>query len=133
MRFVLQLSHLENILQSVARAAPLEACGLVAAQYGRSCEVFPVFNILASPTEFLMDPAQQITAMQLIFDKGWELAAIYHSHPAGPAVPSTQDLAAAAYPEVQHLIFSPGYSGWRVRAFDYLPGRSIERILRLVG
>lgn len=88
-----------------ARHAPVEACGLVAGSGGLTARVYPVANQLQSPVSYLMDPAQQLAALMEIDDQGWDLLAIYHSHPAGPATPSGSDIDQAAYPGVVHLIW----------------------------
>ena len=48
---------------------------------------------------------------------GFELLAIYHSHPNGPDHPSPTDLAEHAYPETAALIWYPQAGVWRCRAF----------------
>jgi proteasome lid subunit RPN8/RPN11 len=96
---------------------PEEACGLLGGSQGVVRMVIPVLNALRSRTRFHMDPQGQLSAMQRIEDEGEEIVGIYHSHPAGPPVPSESDLVEAAYPEVAHLIWSPAGSVWDCRAF----------------
>jgi proteasome lid subunit RPN8/RPN11 len=68
--------------------------------------VYPVGNILQSPTAYEMDPRQQVEAMLALEAAGWQLLAIYHSHPQGPELPSATDIALALYPGVAHIIVS---------------------------
>ncbi len=97
---------------------PNEACGLLAGQGGRIERIYPVENICHSPTTFEMDPARQVAVFVKMEAAGWELSAIYHSHPAGPAEPSPTDIAQAFYPESVYLIVSPSAAGeWQVRGF----------------
>lgn len=119
--FTLHEVHYQALLAHVRQLAPLEACGLIATANQASIQIFPIENLLASPTRFLMQPAEQITALQIIETNGWELAAIYHSHPAGPPIPSGEDIQQATYPETLHLIFSPTPVGWTARLFRLLP------------
>lgn len=84
-----------------------EVCGLIGGKNGQAAHCYPVANIAPAPQRlFAMDPAQQIAALRNMRDRGEELFAIYHSHPAGPAFPSTADLAQANYPEALYLIIS---------------------------
>ena len=101
----------------VEKQLPLEACGLVGGKDGRSEVVIPVANALASPVRFRMDPMEQLAALQQIEDQGWELLAIYHSHPSGPDSPSATDVAEAAYPEAVNIIWYRENGAWRCRGF----------------
>ena len=53
-----------------------------------------------------MNPKEQIAAMRDMRERGEDIFAIYHSHPAAPAFPSAIDLAQANYPETLYLIIS---------------------------
>ncbi len=125
--------HLQQMAAHAAACSPLEACGLVAAGLvaGRpaaSLQVFEITNELGSPTHFSMAPAEQLQAFMEIEAKGWDLLAIYHSHPAGPPTPSRTDVAEARYPGVAHIIWAPGADGtWACRAF-LLDGGEVREI-----
>lgn len=87
--------------------APQEGCGLLAGVGGRVTAVYPIPNKLASPVAFEMEPAAQVEAMLAMERQGWDLLAIYHSHPTSPAYPSPTDIAYAVnYPETGLLIVS---------------------------
>ncbi len=109
--------HWEQMAEDVTRRVPEEACGLVAGQNGHSLAVYPVENILHSIMRFRMHPEQQVKVYFEILAKGWDLAAIYHSHPAGPPSPSPTDIAEAAYPEAVTLIWFPGQEAWGCRGY----------------
>jgi proteasome lid subunit RPN8/RPN11 len=115
--FSLRPEHWEQMAADVAARAPEEACGLVAGQNGRSLAVYPVENELHSQVRFRMVPEQQVKVYFEILKKGWELAAIYHSHPAGPASPSPTDVAEAAYPESIQIIWSRQGKDWNCNGF----------------
>jgi proteasome lid subunit RPN8/RPN11 len=85
---------------------PLEACGILAGKAGKILRVYAIENKLRSPTAYEMEPQQQLAAMLEIEDKGWEMTAVYHSHPQGPETPSPTDVAQAYYPDVVQLIVS---------------------------
>jgi proteasome lid subunit RPN8/RPN11 len=98
---------LNQMLDYVQACYPLEGCGLLAGnEKGVVTAVYPIDNILQSPTAYEMDPQQQIEAMLALEAVGWRLLAIYHSHPQGPVNPSKTDIALAYYPDTLHIIIS---------------------------
>lgn len=69
--------------------------------------MYPVKNISPDPQRsFYMDPQSQIAAMHALRLRDQTLLGIYHSHPTTAALPSTRDLAGAAYPGVAYVIIS---------------------------
>lgn len=109
--------HYEAMMQHVAGLTPEEACGLVAGSQGRSTEVIPIENVLHSRVRFKMEPAAQLAAFTLFDRKGWDLLAIYHSHPDGPTHPSDTDLIEAYYPEAVYLIWFQANQRWECQAY----------------
>ncbi len=95
-----------QIVSHAQQGFPEEVCGLVAGRWGCAMEVYPGRNI--SPTPRVAYELDHETVARLIDfeDAGLELVAIYHSHPAGPEVPSEADIARAAYPDAVYLIVS---------------------------
>ena len=66
--------------------------------------LYPLRNVSARPeTEYLADPGGLLRALRAMEAAGLELAALYHSHPRGPARPSATDRRRAAY-DVPYLI-----------------------------
>ncbi len=110
----------------VAAEAPLEACGLVAGQERQSLAVFPVTNELHSPTAYRFAPQEQLDLFLRLEKEGWDLLAIYHSHPAGPQMPSQTDVAQAAYPDSVYLIWSKIDADWQCRGFIIETGQVTE-------
>ena len=120
-------AQLAQMVEHVARHTPEEACGLLAGINGRVVQVYPVENELHSPVAYQMNAVQQVEAMIALEDAGWDLCGIFHSHPAGPPVPSRTDLAQSYYPDAVYLIFAPdGRGGWGVRGFSLADGRARE-------
>lgn len=97
-----------NDLLDHARACPgQEVCGLISARDGATLRAIPVANAAPHPEyRYAMDPAALIAALREMRKAGEELLAIYHSHPASPAAPSTIDIAEAGYPDAVYLIVS---------------------------
>ena len=85
---------------------PLEGCGLMAGRKGVVQIIYQISNRINSPVAFEMDPAEQLAAMLDIEERELELLAIYHSHPQGPATPSTVDIRTNYYPKTAHVIVS---------------------------
>lgn len=106
----------------VARArseAPLECCGLLAGSAdGRVTLHFPVRNDLASPTEYVTNARDLLTASKAVRAAGAEVLAFYHSHPASLPVPSAKDVAGNHWGgSVVHLIVGLAASEPDVRAW----------------
>ena len=104
---------------------PLEACGILAGTTHHISHVYPVNNILASPVAYEMDPQQQLEAMIDLEARGWNMSAIFHSHPTGPEQPSATDIAQAYYPDCVYVIVSlanleePVVRGFRIENGRY--------------
>jgi proteasome lid subunit RPN8/RPN11 len=111
-KLLIPISLYTKMERQVIGDAPLEACGILGGT--RSGEVlqaewiYPARNQLRSPSQYQIDPVDQLQAFNDLEIKGLELVAIYHSHPAGPAYPSALDIERAYYPEAVQLIWSPG-------------------------
>jgi proteasome lid subunit RPN8/RPN11 len=127
MRLILQRPLYNQILTHLQAEYPLEGCGILAGQAGEVVHLYPITNKMQSPTAYEMDPQQQLAAMLEIEDKGWEMTAVYHSHPLGPETPSATDIAQAYYPDMIQLIVSLRQRSQPVlRAFMIGNGRVTE-------
>ncbi len=126
---VLRLSneHWTQIQVHASSLIPEEACGLVAGLNRISTQVFPVENELHSPVRFQMEPYGQLGAMEEIEEKGWEILAIYHSHPKGPPHPSPTDIAESYYPDSVNLICYLEDKIWKCRGF-LIVDREVQEI-----
>jgi proteasome lid subunit RPN8/RPN11 len=81
-----------------------------------------------------MDSEQQLRAMLEIDDQGWELSAIYHSHPRTPAYPSQTDIALAFFPDATYVIVSLARRNQpTTRAFRIVDGTVTEEPVESVG
>ena len=129
---LLSADHWLAVVEDVRARHFEEACGLIAGSGGISTAVYPLENVLHSPTRYRMDPGEQIRTLWKIEEKGWDLLAIYHSHPGGPPYPSETDVVVAGYPESYHLILVPGPEVVRAAAFLIQNGR-VETVPIRVG
>lgn len=122
----------EQMLQQTQAAYPLEACGLLAGADRRVARLYAVDNVLASRTAYEMEPRQQVKAMLAMEKAGWELVAIYHSHPTGPQTPSVSDVEQATYPQAAQIIVSLAPPQEPVaRAFSIVDGQ-VDEIMMFV-
>lgn len=114
---------LEEVLREGERAYPEEACGFLTGAKGAVERVVPIANAAEKmkaerPDEFtrdarrgyVMDPQQQLRAMQAEDRAGREILAIYHSHADVGAYFSEEDRRRAApdgeplFPDVLWLV-----------------------------
>jgi proteasome lid subunit RPN8/RPN11 len=101
----------------------LEMCGLLSGQAGVVDRVWPVPNVLLSPVAYRMDGPDFAAAM---IGCDFEPLGIYHSHPAGPSVPSPTDIAEAAYPDAVYVVISLRTTPPSVRGFMIVDGQVEE-------
>jgi proteasome lid subunit RPN8/RPN11 len=101
----------------------LETCGLLSGRDGMVDRVWPVPNALHSPVAYRMDGPEFAEAM---IGCEFEPLGIFHSHPAGPPVPSPTDVAEAAYPDSIYVVISLQTALPSVRAFTIADGQMSE-------
>ena len=110
-----------EMVRASRAAAPLEACGLVGGRDGRLTRLYNLTNLDASAEHYMLVPEEQFAAVKDMRERGLELLAIWHSHPATPARMSEEDLKLAFTTDVVYLILSlagpgePELKGFTVR------------------
>lgn len=118
----------EDMVRHCHAVAPEEACGLLAADStGMAIKAYCGTNLDASPVSYTLDPSEHITALHDAERHGWHLAAVFHSHPNGPAIPSRTDVTRALEPEWLYIIIGlmePGRPS--VRGFRIVDGMVTE-------
>jgi proteasome lid subunit RPN8/RPN11 len=118
---LISTQHLATIIDHVRSEIPYEACGLLGGVGGEVREVYITPNTAPQPaTGFKMDPQAQLNVLLALEERGWNLVAIYHSHPPGQRTdPSPTDVAQASFPDSLHVILTPDAVGEHVsfRAF----------------
>ena len=85
-------------MRRAREAAPRETCGVLGATRGRVVAAIEVPNRAAECGRFDADPLGLLRAGRELSRRGLALVGYYHSHPAGPPVPSPADLAGELWP-----------------------------------
>lgn len=122
MTMYLWLTHeqAKTIIDHAKKTYPQEACGLIGGKSGQALTVVPIENIASQPqVQYQLDHAQQVHAMLGFQKHGYEITAIYHSHPKTPPIPSKTDIEQASYPDSVYLIVSlkppePTIAAWHI-------------------
>lgn len=131
-RLVLPAQIHARMIEQARVELPNECCGLLAGKWGqdpvRVEQMFPLVNALASPVEFESDPQKMFEACREIRKQGWEVLAVYHSHPTSPPTPSRKDQERNYSPEVMNLIISlekpeVEMRAWWLTADGFAPGK----------
>lgn len=107
----------------------MEACGYLAERDAVVREVISLSNADASAEHFSLDPAEQFAALRRIRADGLELKGVYHSHPATPARPSTEDLRLANDPDLSYVIVSLAAGDPVIKSFRIQNGLATEEEL----
>lgn len=95
-----------ELIAYARKAAPLEACGLLAGRDGQVLKFYPMTNVEASPEHFSMIPGEQFAAVKDMRRMELKMLAIWHSHPSTPPRMSAEDLRLAFTPDVAYVILS---------------------------
>ncbi len=125
---------LEAMMEQARIEFPIEACGILAGAGPRVQRLYRMTNVDQSGGHFMMAPVEQFRVVKEIRASGLQMLAIYHSHPATPARPSTEDIRLALTPGVACVIVSLQNRDRPVaRGFDIRDGRTAEIEMRIVN
>ena len=123
----------EQMMEQAEVEAPIEACGILAGSDGKVEKLYKMTNVDNSNDHFMMGPKEQFTIVKDIRSAGLEMLAVYHSHPATPARPSTEDIRLALTPDVIYVIASLQNSNCPdVRGFLIEDGNVTEVSVKIV-
>jgi len=112
----------DEILAHAREGYPEEVCGIIAGKNDIAVALYRGRNVSPTPRVAYELDADTLIRQIAFEEAGLTLAAIYHSHPAGPATPSETDIARATYPDSIYLICSladparPTLRGFRIVA-----------------
>jgi len=92
---------------------PKEACGILArlkaprpGEERVAVQGYPMRNVEDSPIGYSMDPKEQFQIEKHMRQAGQEMLAIYHSHTASDAYPSSVDVSLAISPDISYVLVS---------------------------
>ena len=107
---------------------PKEACGIIGGPPGSAEKLYRLTNVDPDPVmRYNADPKELKRVTDDIYDKDWDLVAIYHSHTHSPAFPSPTDVERAFYPEASYVLVSlQDRSAPDLRAFRIIEGKITE-------
>ena len=113
------------------RDAPRECCGLLVGRGRTVISALPAANLERSAVRFLLDPRTHIDARRVLrrLEPPLEILGCYHSHPAGPAIPSASDLKDAAYPDWCYVIVGVRAGRAEIAAYRIRRGRASAVVL----
>lgn len=112
----------EEIIAHAQTGFPEEVCGIISGRDHTAVALFRGRNVSPTPRVAYELDVETLTRQIEFDDAGLTLAAIYHSHPAGPEIPSETDIRRATYPDSVYLICSladfarPSLRGFRIVA-----------------
>lgn len=108
-----------EMLHHAQAELPRECCGLLAgpSASGDVRWLYRLVNALASPVAFESDPRSLFDAHRDMNARGFDILAVYHSHPFCAPLPSRADRERNYSPEVVNVIISlqhtiPEVRGW---------------------
>ncbi|MCA8941580.1 MAG: M67 family metallopeptidase [Planctomycetes bacterium] len=117
----------EELVAAARDARPREACGLLVGGPSEGVtvvrRVVRTTNAAQAVDAFEIDPVEFLGVDAEARRHGLEVVGVWHSHPAGPALPSRRDRA-AAWPEHVQAIVEPD-SG-HIRAWRLVDGAFVE-------
>jgi proteasome lid subunit RPN8/RPN11 len=118
----------EEMVAHARAELPNECVGLLAGVIengiGLIRQRYELINAAASPREFLSQPESMFAAHRDMHRRGFDILAIYHSHPSSDPVPSRTDLERNYSPKVVNFIISlkhdpPVVRAWWLKADSY--------------
>jgi proteasome lid subunit RPN8/RPN11 len=121
----------DEIIAHARKDAPIEACGYLAEKDGVVSRVFRLTNADASPEHYTLVPAEQFAAVREMRKSGYELRAVYHSHPASQARMSREDLRLAFDCGLSYVIVSLAGEEPIVNSFTISDGAAIAEEIEM--
>ena len=105
-----RLTVLQNVYDDIIAHArsltPIESCGYLAGKGQQIDHLYKMTNIDNEPDHFSFEPKEQFAVVKDARKNGWDLLAVYHSHPESPARPSKEDLNLLKDPNMIYVIVS---------------------------
>jgi proteasome lid subunit RPN8/RPN11 len=123
---------LDQVVAHARKNALIEVCGYLASKDEVLSLAYELTNIDHSFEHFSFDPKEQFSALKDARNRGFEITAVYHSHPASPARPSQEDIRLAFDAEKLYVIISLLGGRENIRAFWIRNEQVTEEFLEIV-
>ncbi len=123
----------EKLIEQGKTQAPFEACGYLTGIDVQVKKYYPMTNVDKSKDHFSLDPKEQFKVLKETRIKGFEILAVYHTHPVSPARPSAEDLKLAYDPNMVYVIISLLKKDGPIKAYKIKQGRTIEEVVVVIG
>jgi proteasome lid subunit RPN8/RPN11 len=121
-----------DVFRHAKKDVPIEACGYLGGKDDVVTKCFPMTNIDKSKEHFSFDPKEQFSVLKDARAKGFEMLAVYHSHPATPARPSKEDVRLAYDPTISYVIASLAGKQETIKSFKIKNGTVIPDPIEIV-
>ncbi len=121
-----------DVFRHAKKDAPIEACGYLGGKDDVVTKCFPMTNIDKSKEHFSFDPKEQFKVLKNARAKGFEMLAVYHSHPATPARPSKEDIKLAYDPTISYVIASIAGKQETIESFKIKNGTVIPETVEII-
>lgn len=116
--------YIRDIVAHTLGESPRECCGVVSGREGRATRLYRATNTSLHPrSSYAVAPEELLDIYRDIDDHGWDVLAIYHSHPWSEAYPSPTDVKLWAWPKAYCLIASLRGTRPELRAFRIRHGQ----------
>ncbi len=116
----------KEIIAHAKKEAPLEACGYLAQKNSIVLKHYALTNRDHSEDHFSFDPREQFEAIRDARRQGFEVCAVYHSHPFTPARPSAEDIKLSIDPRLSYVVVSLAGAETDIKAFR-IKGEKVEQ------
>ena len=91
--FQIERHFIDDMIAHARAEDPNECCGLLVGKDGRVVKLFRTTNSEKSPECYKVEPGELLQVYNEMDTQGWELLAIYHSHPHTQAIQLRRSLA----------------------------------------
>ena len=123
---------IDKIIAHAKKDAPIEACGYLASQNGVFSRHYEMTNIDQSEEHYSFDQTEQFKSVKDARADGFEVSAVYHSHPVTPATPSEEDIRLAYDPNYSYVIVSLADGGEDVKSFKIKDGQVLPEDIEII-
>lgn len=122
----------QKIIAHAKAGTPIEVCGYLASKDGVISKHYELTNIDQSEDHFSFDPKEQFETVKDARNNGFDLSAVYHSHPVTPARPSQEDIRLAYDPNISYVIVSLADGGEDVKSFKIKDGEVTPEEVKII-